>query len=109
MVTIVGMLDLSAAFDTVDHYILLDRLRVAFGIQGTALSWIETFVRGRTQRVSFAGRHSSSSPATCGVSQGSVLEPVLFLLYTADASTIAAVTILEFILMLMTNRYTNIL
>ena len=65
--TLVGLLDLSAAFDTVDHDILPDRLRVAFGIQGTALSWIETFVKGRTQRVSFAGDHSSSSPVTCGV------------------------------------------
>ena len=52
-VTLVELLDLSAAFDMVDHDILLDRLRVAFGMQGTALSWIETFIRGRTQRGSF--------------------------------------------------------
>ena len=48
-VTLVGLLDLSAAFDMVDHDILLDRLRVAFGIQDTALSCIVTFVKVRTQ------------------------------------------------------------
>ena len=59
-VTLVGLLDLSAAFNTIDHDIIRDRLRVAFDILGTRLSWIETFARGRTQRVSFAGGHSSS-------------------------------------------------
>ena len=88
-ITLVELFDLSAAFDTVDHDILLNCLRVAFGIQGTALSWIETFVRGRTQRVSFTGSHSSSSPVTCGVPQCSVLGQVLFLFYTADVITIA--------------------
>ena len=88
-VTLVGLLDLSAAFDTVDHDILLDHLRVACGIQCTALSWIKTFVRGRTQRVGFAGGHSSSLPVTCDVPQGRVVGSVLFLLYTADVITIA--------------------
>ena len=88
-VTLVELLDLSAAFDTVDHDILLDRRRVAFGIHGTAISWIETFVRGRTQIVSFAGDHSSSSPVTCGVSQGGVLGPMVCLLYTAVVIIIA--------------------
>ena len=85
-VTLVGLLDLSAVFD---HDILLDSQRVAFGIQGTALSWIESFVRGRTQRVNFAGGHSSSLPVTYGVLQDSVLRPVLFLFNTADVITIA--------------------
>ena len=87
-VTLVGLLDLSATLDMVNHGILLDRLRVAFGIQGTALSWIKAFVRSRTQRVSLAGGHSGSSPVTCGVPHDSVLGPVLFLLYTADVISI---------------------
>ena len=48
-VTLVGLLDLSTAFDAVDHDILLDRLRVAFGIQGMVLSWIASFVRGSAE------------------------------------------------------------
>ena len=82
-VTLVGLLDLSAVFETVDHYILLDRRRVAFGNRGMTLSYTET-IRGRTQRVTVVGGHSSSSLVTCGVPQGCVLGPVLFLLYIAD-------------------------
>ena len=47
-VTILGLLDLSAAFDAVDHIILINRLRYSFGIQGVALSWIESFISTRT-------------------------------------------------------------
>ena len=88
-VTILELLDLSAAFDTVDHIILIDRLRHYFGIQGIALSWIESFISNRTQTVSFSGSLSSTSPVTCGVPQGSVRGHVLFLLYTADVLAIA--------------------
>ena len=55
-VTLLCMLDLFAVFDTVDHEILLDRLRRSYGVDGTALSWIESFLRGRTQSVSVVGQ-----------------------------------------------------
>ena len=78
------LLDLSAAFDTVDHVILIDRLHHAFGLQGAAQTWMKSFITNRTQSVSFSGRLSSSPAVTCGVPQESVLGSVLFLLYTAD-------------------------
>jgi len=51
-VTLLCMLDLSCAFDSVDHDVLLDRLRCAFGVQGVAISWIESFLQDRTQSIS---------------------------------------------------------
>ena len=54
-VSLLCMLDLSAAFDTVDHDILIDRIRQSFGVQGLALTWIESFLRDRTQSVCVAG------------------------------------------------------
>ena len=57
-VTLLCLLDLYAAFDTVDHDILLDRLQISFGVHGIALSWFESFLRGRTQSVSVSGKSS---------------------------------------------------
>ena len=88
-VTLVALLDLSATFDTVDHNILLNRLQLAFGIRGTAFKWIESFVTGRVQTVSFASEKSAESKVLCGVPQGSVLGPILFLLYCAEVTCIA--------------------
>ena len=82
--TLLGLLDLSAAFDTVDHTILLDRLRIRFGVGGGVLGWIRTFLVGRTQQVLYMGRLSSIGRLDFGVPQGSVLGPLLFLLYTAE-------------------------
>jgi len=87
-VTLLGLLDMSAAFDTVDHDILVRRLATSFGISGLKLKWISSFLTGRTQAVVFRGTTSAYSTVTHGVPQGSVLGPLLFLLYTIDVTAI---------------------
>jgi hypothetical protein len=78
------MLDLSAAFDTVDHGILLRRLTLSYGLTGSAHSWFWSYLNGRTQHVRLGSTTSSITRLICGVPQGSVLGPILFVLYTAD-------------------------
>ena len=79
-------LDLSAAFDTIDHQTLLDRLRFTFGLDGAALSWICSYLTERTQLVCLNGVNSSIYDCACGVPQGSVLGPLLFTLFVAPVS-----------------------
>ena len=88
-VTLLGLLDLSAAFDTVDHDILLQCLNISFGIDGNVLELLNSFLTDRTQAIAFRGSTSVFMPLQYGVPQGSVLGPLLFLLYTADVAVIA--------------------
>ena len=76
-VTLIGLLDLSAAFDCVDHSLLLQRLQRMFGLSGTVLRWLTSFVVGRSQQVAYSGRLSPIQPVLFRVPQGSVLGPLL--------------------------------
>ena len=75
------LLDLSAAFDTVDHKKLLDILKVEIGITGTAWKWFQSYLSGRCQRVKIGGFQSFEILIKFGVPQGSVLGPILFNIY----------------------------
>ena len=81
-VTALTLLDFSAAFDTIDHAILLRRLGDWFGVSGKALDWFKSYLTGRSQRIKVGNCLSSRSDLSFVVPQGSVLGPLLNILYT---------------------------
>ena len=88
-ISVLLLLDLSAAFDTLDHQIL-SRLNSVFGIQSTALQWFHSYLSDRYQSTSVNNSSSSPSQLMYGVPQGSVLGPIPFVLYTTPLSDIIA-------------------
>ena len=79
-----ALFDVSAAFDTVDHEILLKRLQISFGLSGNFLSWLGSFLSERSFCVVHGPSRSSWVPAPYGLPQGSVLGPLLYIIYTSQ-------------------------
>ena len=82
------LLDLSAAFDTIDHALLLHTLSSNIGVKGSALDWIKSYLTDRSQCVYISDRRSPSHKLAYGVPQGSVLGPILFTIYTQSLGNI---------------------
>ena len=83
-----ALLDLSAAFDTVDHTILLARLEKTFGVTNTALEWFRSYLTGRSMKVCIDGTFSNAAELTVSVPQGSKLGPRLYSDYTQPLGTL---------------------
>ena len=81
-------LNLKKAFDTVDHTILLKKL-YAYGIRGKAHTWLTSYLTGRTQYVVYDGHKSSTLTMTWGVPLGSILGPLLFIIYVNDICNVS--------------------
>ena len=81
-ISVLALLDFSSAFDTIDHSILVHRLRTDFGFTDTVLQWFSSYLTDRTHFVSLSNHCSAFTLVHSGVPQGSVLGPILFTMYT---------------------------
>src|SRR6218665_25856 len=82
--TLLALFDVSAAFDIVDHEILLKRLQLSFSLSGNFLTWLPSFLDGRSLCVVHGSSRSQWVPAHHGLPQGSVLAPLLYIIYTSE-------------------------
>lgn len=86
--TLLMLLDLSSAFDTIDHELLLVRLKRDYSISATSLTWFDSYLSDRNQYVIVGTSSSPPMKLTCGVPQGSVLGPILFALYIKELGSV---------------------
>ena len=84
------LFDLFAAFDTVDHQLLINKLKLQYGLDGTVISWFNSYLCDREYCVKFGSAVSHIVKASTGVQQGSVLRPLLFSLYVQEIEDIAS-------------------
>ena len=85
---LLSLLDLSAAFDTVDRSIMREWLERSYGVGDSSLRWFESYLTGRSQSIHLGDESTVARLMTYGVPQGSVLGPLLFTLYTGDVGLI---------------------
>ena len=91
-----SLLDLSAAFDTVDHRILLRRLDHLLGVRGAALEWCASYLRDRHMKIAINGTNSTPKALECSVPQGSILGPKMYNDYTQPLGLLIRLLILLF-------------
>ena len=81
-------IDLSKAFDTVDHKILISKLK-NYGVRGNNLKWFESYLNNRKQFTAYNNKYTSFETITCDVPQGSIFGPLLFLIYVNDLNQVS--------------------
>jgi ribonucleases P/MRP protein subunit RPP40 len=89
-VTLLGHIRPRDTFHCVEYQILLQRLRLAVGLTGVVIDWIQLFLANRTQQTTYNGHLSQTQPMVCGILLGSILGPLLYVLYMAELACVIA-------------------